>query len=253
MTLHYNILRPEARALFEVLCKAPDIKGFTLIGGTALALQLGHRISLDFDFTLFGNTLPGSTIDNLISQLKQKGHRAQMITNPALISQFKINHGLNLLDHARDYVIDGVKVTFFMHGKNSLQKAFYQSAGKTSEPGMCFNILGIEGLKAAKTLVLADRVRSRDLYDLYVLMREHNYSLKDLFSTVRELGTVDDPEHYKAIMRGEIPLDSDDEGLEAVDTAINYEQVIEYFNHAIDEYETGLARDHFLAENDIRS
>jgi len=52
--LHRNILRPEADALFEVLCRAPEMKGFTLIGGTALALQLGHRLSLDFDFAQFG-------------------------------------------------------------------------------------------------------------------------------------------------------------------------------------------------------
>jgi len=47
MTLHRNILLPEARVLSEVLLKAPEMNGFTLIGGTALALQPGHRISLD--------------------------------------------------------------------------------------------------------------------------------------------------------------------------------------------------------------
>ena len=247
MTLYRNILRPEANALFEVLGRASEMEGLTLIGGTALALQLGHRISLDFDFAQFGGTLPSFAIDKLISRLKQEGHLAQMITSPAQISQFKINHGMNLLDRARDYVIDGVKVTFFVHGKTSSQEAFYQSAKKLHEDGMCFDILGIDGLKVAKTLVLADRVRSRDLYDLYVLMRDHDYTLNKLFSNVRELGTVDDQEHYKAIMRGEIPLDDDDEGLEAVELDTGYEQMVEYFRHEIDEYETGLARDHFLA------
>ena len=245
MTLHRNILRPEASILFDVLCRAPEVEGLTLIGGTALALQLGHRISLDFDFAQFGGTLPSFTIDKLISRLKREGHQTQMITSSAEISQFKINHGLNLLDRVRDYVIDGVKVTFFVHGKNSSQEEFYLSARKVHETDMCFNILGIEGLKVAKTLVLADRVRSRDLYDLYVLMREHDYTLDKLFSTVKELGTVDDPEHYKAIMRGEIPLDEDDEGLEAVEPDTNYEQIIEFFNHEIDEYETEFACDYF--------
>ena len=248
MTLHRNILRPEANALFEVLARAPEMEGLTLIGGTALALQIDHRISLNFDFAQFGGSLPNFAIDKLISRLKQEGHQAQMITSPAQISQFKINHGLNLLDRARDYVIDGVKVTFFVHGKNSSQEAFYRSAKKVREAGMCFDILGTEGLKVAKTLVLADRVRSRDLYDLYVLMRDHDYSLNTLFSTVKELGTVDDNELYKAIMRGEIPLDDDDEGLEAVELHTDYKQIIEYFKHETDEYETRLARDHFLAD-----
>ena len=248
MTLHRNILRPEADALFEVLSGASEMEGLTLIGGTALALQIGHRISLDFDFAQFGGTLPNFAIDKLISRLKREGHQVQMITSSAQISQFKINHGLNLLDRARDYVIDGVKVTFFVHGKNRSQEEFYRSTKKIREADMRFDILGIEGLKVTKTLVLADRVRSRDLYDLYVLMHDHDYSLNKLFSTVKELGTVDDHEHYKAIMRGEIPLDDDDEGLDAVELETNYEQVIEYFKHEIDEYETGLACDHFRAE-----
>ncbi len=247
MTLHRNILRPEADALFEVLARSPEMKGLTLIGGTALSLQLGHRISLDFDFAQFGGILPGYTIDQLISRLKQEGHQAQMITSPAQISQFKINHGMNLLDRARDYVINGIKVTFFVHGKNSYQEAFYRTAEKVREADMYFDILGIEGLKIAKTLVLADRVRSRDLYDLYVLMRDQAYPLNTLFAVVKELGTVDDPEHYKAILRGEIPLDEDDEGLEAVDLYAGCEQMYEYFNREIDEYETELARKHFLA------
>lgn len=246
MSLHHNILRPEAAALFKVLSRAPEMEGLTLIGGTALALQLGHRISLDFDFAQFGGTLPGLNIDRLISRLKQEGHQAQIITNPAQISQFKINHGMNLLDCARDYVIDGVKVTFFIHGKNKVQETFYQTTEKIREANMHFDILAIEGLKVAKTLVFADRVRSRDLYDLYILMRERNYTLDALFSRVKKLGTIDDAEHYKAIMRGEIPLDDDDEGLEAVDLNTGLEQVYEYFNHMIDEYETALARDHFL-------
>ncbi len=104
---------------------------------------------------------------------------------------------------------------------------------------------------AGLDLVLADRVRSRDLYDLYVLMRGYGYSLDTLFSMVKEIGTVDDPEHYKAIMRGEIPLDDDNEGLEAVELDTNYEKIIKYFKHKIDEYETGLARDHFLGKPEL--
>jgi len=113
---------------------------------------------------------------------------------------------------------------------------------------MTFDLLGIEGLKVAKTLVLADRVRSRDLYDLYILMRDHGYSMDRLVSVAKELGTVDDPEYYKTIMRGEMPMDSEDEGLEAVDLGAGSERMFAYFNATIDEYETRLARDAYLGE-----
>ena len=43
-----NILPTAQRALWPDLGETPE--EFTLYGGTALALRLGHRTSLDFDF-----------------------------------------------------------------------------------------------------------------------------------------------------------------------------------------------------------
>lgn len=44
-----DILPPAQRRLWPQLRRAPDL-GFTLYGGTAIALRLGHRDSADFDF-----------------------------------------------------------------------------------------------------------------------------------------------------------------------------------------------------------
>jgi hypothetical protein len=44
-----DILSPAQRRLWPELCSAPNL-GFTLYGGTAIALRLGHRDSVDFDF-----------------------------------------------------------------------------------------------------------------------------------------------------------------------------------------------------------
>ena len=45
---HLDILPPSQRALWDELHETPE--HFTLYGGTALALHLGHRKSVDFDF-----------------------------------------------------------------------------------------------------------------------------------------------------------------------------------------------------------
>ncbi|RIK80268.1 hypothetical protein DCC62_04210 [candidate division KSB1 bacterium] len=45
-----NILRPEQKSDLELLGRIPEIKQFYLAGGTALALQIGHRYSVDLDF-----------------------------------------------------------------------------------------------------------------------------------------------------------------------------------------------------------
>ena len=44
-----DVLPPEQRRLWPELRHAPGL-GFTLYGGTAIALRLGHRDSVDFDF-----------------------------------------------------------------------------------------------------------------------------------------------------------------------------------------------------------
>lgn len=46
---HYDILPPEQKAVLAQL-KPTRQNGFVLYGGTAIALQLGHRESVDFDF-----------------------------------------------------------------------------------------------------------------------------------------------------------------------------------------------------------
>lgn len=49
MQLKLNILPKEQAKLYPFLRQITDF-GFVLFGGTAIALQLGHRQSIDFDF-----------------------------------------------------------------------------------------------------------------------------------------------------------------------------------------------------------
>lgn len=50
MKVQTGILPLEQRRLFEKLTEAEWISPFYLVGGTGLALQIGHRQSVDFDF-----------------------------------------------------------------------------------------------------------------------------------------------------------------------------------------------------------
>lgn len=248
--MHPEVLRPETLTLARTLGTAEELQGLTLMGGTALAMQIGHRVSLDLDFACFEEPLPSQAIEQCMARLKEQGHTVQLITSSHQISTFKINTGRNLLDLVRDYVVDGVKVTFFVHGRNEPQRDFYRQTATVTDETTGLTLLGLEGLRVAKTLVLADRVRSRDLYDLHILMRDHGYSLDELFDTVRRLGTVDDPEYYKAVLRGEIPLDDDDEGLEPVQPDAGINAVHAFFNELLDDWETRRARDFFSGKRE---
>lgn len=121
----------------------------------------------------------------------------------------------------------------------------FSRAVKIRAAGRCFDLLGLDALKIAKTLVLADRVRSRDLFDLMVLMRSYDYSVAEAMKIVESLGHNDDPEYYKAVMIGSIPLDKEDEGLDAVNVKITPDEMYEFFDKRIADYELRLAEEYF--------
>jgi hypothetical protein len=249
-TLYLETLPSPTASLFEAINSiGPNGMPFDLatrlflVGGTALSLQIGHRMSNDLDLACAEPKLPTFAIDQLVELLK-KNHELKLITSTSQISAFKIQSGLNLLDYVRDYSIDNVKVSFFSIGRTPAQKTFYQKADKLSKC-WAFPILGIEGLKLAKTLVLAERVRSRDLFDLMYLVRDHGYLLSEFNQYVESLGVNNDFEYYKAVMTGEIPVDKDDEEFAPFKVTVELEDIYLYFREQVNNYEVELARKFF--------
>lgn len=53
--LHYEAVSPGTLNLLRRLMQVPELKNFRLAGGTSLALQFGHRISVDLDFFTNGS------------------------------------------------------------------------------------------------------------------------------------------------------------------------------------------------------
>src|SRR3990172_5551490 len=47
--LHTSAVKPDSLSVLKRLLKLPVLKQFSLVGGTALALKFGHRISVDLD------------------------------------------------------------------------------------------------------------------------------------------------------------------------------------------------------------
>src|SRR5215207_3548769 len=92
--MHEEILSEKQKELIPlILSCSPD---FGLIGGTAVALQLGHRRSIDFDLVTF-------------SQLETDKLRTRIANN------YKIE--AVLIDETNEFtiVINGVKVTFLSY------------------------------------------------------------------------------------------------------------------------------------------
>ena len=233
--LQLESIRPETASLFTLLGSFPQLGAFTLIGGTAISLNIGHRISNDLDLACFGDRLPTNDIDSLVAELKSHGLPIQLISNPDQISTFKIRTGKKLLDYARDYMFGNTKVTFFALGmqQTPVFVEHLKRAPVLHLTDITFSVLALDSLKATKAVVLGQRVRSRDLYDLFVLARDHKYVTAQLLHDAITYGTNDDPEYYKAVLRGEIPVDVDDEGLEPVGVNTDLNTIYAYFNTQI--------------------
>jgi len=52
--LQYRAIEPHALDILKDLMQIPTLNDFNLVGGTALALYFGHRMSVDLD--LFSTT-----------------------------------------------------------------------------------------------------------------------------------------------------------------------------------------------------
>ena len=69
--IHKNFIPEKTKIIFNKLSNSEFIKKYTLEGGTALSLQLEHRLSEDLDFIYDGTKLKINSIkSNLDSSVK---------------------------------------------------------------------------------------------------------------------------------------------------------------------------------------
>lgn len=59
--LHTQTVAPQTLGLLKQLEAEPRLAAFNLAGGTALALYLGHRVSVDLDLFTRSRSTPGNS------------------------------------------------------------------------------------------------------------------------------------------------------------------------------------------------
>ena len=148
---HFHVLPPAQQELWPELAEVP--KHFVLYGGTALALRLGHRSSVDFDFFTSKSFAPNDLL-RLVPMLAA----AKVLQNVSQTLTVSLNRG------------EEVKLSFF--GNLHL--------GRVGEPQITpdgvlkvGSLLDLAGMKAA---VITQRAESKDYLDLLALL-EHGISL----------------------------------------------------------------------------
>jgi len=147
---HFEILPPAQLLLWKELNPVNNL-GFVLYGGTALALRLGHRVSIDFDFFTEKN-LDREEIKKTFSFMDS----AIVIQDEA--NAFSVFVSYPNLDPSR------VKVSFF--GKIGFGRV---GVPTYSEDGV-MQVASLDDLMATKLKVILQRAESKDYLDIAAML-----------------------------------------------------------------------------------
>jgi hypothetical protein len=158
---HFESLSAPQKQLWPELAQLP--KHFVLYGGTAIALRLGHRASLDFDFFASESLTP----DNLLAGLPLLAE-AKVLQNVSQTLTVAVDRGGN------------VKLSFF----GGLGLGRVGEPEETSDGTIVVaSLLDLAGTKAA---VVTQRAEVKDYLDLLTLM-EKGVSLAQAMAAARAI------------------------------------------------------------------
>jgi len=155
--MHKEILIKEQLELLPLIKKFSN--EYYLVGGTAIALHIGHRRSIDFDlFT--EKELKRKQIKNII---ENSGWQPDRIIYEAY-DQMHL-------------VISGVKLTFFQYP--------YKIKSEHNLENI-INVPGLIDLAAMKAYALGGRAKWKDYVDIYFILKDH-HSVKEISNKAKEI------------------------------------------------------------------
>ena len=239
--LQLEALAAKTRPVFELMAQQPALENFVLIGGTAMALQMGHRLSEDLDFWLPAERMSPYAIDRMMNEVKAQSHTVVFATPPASISNFRINTGEDLRWYAQDWAIDGVKVQLFCPQDVAYEHFRTYPRLTANDTGTRFDIATLDAIFAMKSYAIHRRTRSRDIVDLWHFLQQGK-TLAGILRVARLASPSVSDEHAKAVLCGSVPLDAQDEGFALLAPGLSLQQVYADFARAVDALETQRAR-----------
>ena len=154
--MHSEILSDRQQDLLSLM--AQFRREYYLVGGTAIALYIGHRRSIDFDLFKF-------------SAINHKRNLDRIAATPFKhIVTRRVMEQMNL-------IVNDVKVTFF-------QYPFLVTP--TEHFDKYFRLPSLLQLAAMKAYALGRRSKWKDYADLYFLLREH-FTIADITDAATQL------------------------------------------------------------------
>ena len=154
--MHLDVLNKDQQELLPLLSKFK--KEFYMVGGTAIALHIGHRLSIDFDLFKTGNIRPKKIITTF------KENREEIIITLNREGQ------LNL-------VCRNVKFTFFNYEFDIPHPVSVEKN---------ITIPSLIDLAAMKAFAMGMRSKWKDYVDLFFIIKDH-YGIREISARAGEL------------------------------------------------------------------
>lgn len=175
--LSFRTIEPHTLELLRRLMQMPEWGDLRLVGGTALALQYGHRTSIDLD--LFGHV--DLENDDFLALLRT------ISTDIRVVNERKNIH---------QYFINGIKVDFVNYAYPWIEDACVESGIRLATP---------PDVAAMKVNAIEGRGSRKDFVDMYVLLQhyslaqildfyKHKYPEHSEFRALRSLAYFEDAE-----------------------------------------------------------
>ncbi len=154
--MHLEAIKLEQKKIFERLKNFPE---FYLAGGTALALQIGHRVSIDFDLFSSKEISP-----SLFGKIKR------------VFKEFKIE---TIMNHSEQLSVamDKTKIDFVKYN-------FPPASDLLEFRGV--KLLSVLEIAAAKAYTVGRRITLKDYIDLYFILKEKFVSLLKIISICKK-------------------------------------------------------------------
>lgn len=154
--MHSEILNDNQKRLLTLM--AQFRREYYLVGGTAIALYIGHRRSIDFDLFKSSTINHKRNLDKITAS-----SFAHVVTR-------RVSEQMNL-------IVNDVKVTFFQYPFPIEPTAKFEN---------CFRLPSLLQLAAMKAYALGRRSKWKDYVDLYFLLRDH-FTISDISSVATRI------------------------------------------------------------------
>lgn len=153
LKLHLELLDKQRLKVLQKLI--PITSDFILGGGTALALQLIHRQSFDFDF-FSSSQIPKNLLEKLSRVLPIE------------------NIVIDNLDELTFFTTDTIKITFLYYPFKPLFEHVKSGAG--------LKLFSVKEIALQKAYTIGRRGEYRDYFDLYTILKEGYINLKEIIT-----------------------------------------------------------------------